>query len=194
MEYILCTTVFPKMIELFIVQGRKACGFFYISKRFSQMLSRCLPKCQEPHYGYQPFEIDAPRCGRPAIHVCKNGKPICCKHSKRFDYIHVNFYTDRCLCSKEREFNPVLAWNSYITGQKRKVTIDEFYGFVMVRFWNGRNVIWKHDVTRKTSRNTSDFNSTPMELEMYLFLLYYCAEFYETGVNRTPDTNKRIKL
>ncbi len=135
-ESILCTIVFPKIIEAFITVGpgdcykglrNKGCGMCHISTRVCGMLMRCLPRCKEPF------------CRNPAIHRCFGGQPICCVHCARFGFMHrphhsFLYHDINCICQcKVPNYNPVKSWVD--ERFNKRVQINEYQGSLYVTFW-----------------------------------------------------------
>lgn len=181
-ESILCTIVFPRILHAFTTSGSgqcwlvtsEKCDMWRISTRVSAFLQRCLPSCGEPG------------CMEKGIHYCASGQAICCRHAKRFGFMHqIRKLDGKCLCSFKN--GSVLD----MLGSVRKVTCSEWKGMLFITLWERRQWMVRYNLCSGRRKRADDRvisskgeNAVEWFPDEYLALLYHFAQEVEEYIWR----------
>jgi len=193
-ESILCTIIFPKIIDAFITRGpgdcykglrNSGCGVCHISKRTCAMLNRSLPKCGEPN------------CRNPAVHVCDGGQPICCVHCARFGFMHQQI-NGTCLCTfnVDRNYDPVYNW--IVSDDDRNVSVGQFNEMLFLTFWDDGSAAYRYNLTYGRFKDVHlDKSKRLIEYDpmIYICLLYGYVEDVDVHIFKfkNPTLAKKWK-
>lgn len=154
-EHTLYNAVFPRILFSLMVSGfgdcmrgytRKiGCGLWQVSHRFTDMLKKHLPKCDEP------------KCSRYATHYCVSGRPICCQHVHRIGFMHQIREDGTCLCMYREDYCLDIAskrWHAM--HDSHNVTAKFWKNLLFVTFWHKGGPSKRFNVSYNRFKNLDD--------------------------------------